>query len=166
MAVRRFVRRTRIRAPAERVFRWHEMPGAFEKLTPPGASVCVVSQTGGIRDGARRELIIGHAPASIRWIAAHDGYIEGRQFRDTQVRGPFRQWVHTHLFEADGPDACYLDDRVEYELPFGRVGEWLLEAVMERKLERLFEYRHRVTREENEAEKPSPARRQDDENAE
>jgi uncharacterized protein len=161
MDVRKFVRRTRIRAPAERVFRWHEMPGAFEKLTPPGESVRVVSQTGGIRDGARRELVIGHPPASIRWIAAHDGYIEGRQFRDTQVRGPFRSWVHTHIFEADGVDACYLEDRVEYELPFGWLGEWLLGGVIARRLERLFEYRHRVTREENEQEKASPPRPRD-----
>jgi len=150
MAVRKFVRRTRIRAPAEQVFHWHEMPGAFEKLTPPGEPVRVVAQTGGIRDGARRELVIGHPPASIRWIAAHDGYIEGRQFRDTQVRGPFRSWVHTHTFEADGPDACYLEDRVEYDLPFGWLGDWLLGGVIENRLERLFEYRHRVTIEENE----------------
>jgi len=150
MAVRKFFWRTRIRAPAERVFRWHEMPEAFQKLTPPGEPVREVSGTGGIRDGARRELAIGRPPAAIRWIATHDGYIEGRQFRDTQVRGPFRTWVHTHIFETDGADACYLEDRVEYELPFGRVGEWLLGGVIERKLERLFEYRHRVTREENE----------------
>jgi uncharacterized protein len=164
MAVRTFVRRTRIQAPAEQVFRWHEMPGAFEKLTPPGESVRVVAQTGGIRDGARRELIIGRPPASLRWIATHDGYIEGRRFRDTQVRGPFRSWVHSHLFEPDGPDACYLEDRVEYKLPFGRVGAWLLGTVIERRLERLFEYRHRVTREENEQEKASPPKRRDAEN--
>ena len=161
MAVQTFVRRTRIRAPAEQVFRWHEMPDAFQRLTPPGESVRVVAQTGGIRDGARRELIIGRPPASIRWIAVHDGYIEGRQFRDTQVRGPFRSWVHTHLFEADVPDACYLEDRVEYELPFGWLGEWLLGAAIERRLERLFEYRHGVTREENEQEEAFPPSRID-----
>lgn len=166
MAIRTFVRRTRIRAPAERVFRWHEMPGVFEKLTPPGESVRVVSQAAGIRDGARRELAIGRPPVCIRWIAAHDGYIEGRQFRDTQVRGPFRRWVHTHLFEADGPGACYLEDRVEYELPFGWLGEWLLGAAIERKLERLFDYRHRVMREENEQERASPQRRRGAENGE
>jgi ligand-binding SRPBCC domain-containing protein len=161
MAVRRFVRRTRIRAPAERVFRWHEMPEAFQKLTPPGEPVREASQTGGIQDGARRELIIGYPPAAIRWVAAHDGYVEGRQFRDTQVSGPFRSWVHTHLFDADGPDACYLEDRVEYELPFGRLGDWLLGAMIERKLDRLFEYRHRMTREENEQERPSTPRPRD-----
>jgi len=150
MAARRFVRRTRIRAPAGRVFRWHELPGAFEKLTPPREPVRMVSETGGIRDGARVELTIGYPPVCLRWIAQHEGYIEGRQFHDVQTHGPFRRWEHTHVFEPDGTDACYLEDRVEYELPFGWLGEWLVGRAVERRLERLFEYRHRVTREENE----------------
>jgi ligand-binding SRPBCC domain-containing protein len=54
------------------------------------------------------------------------------------------------VFEADGPEACYLEDRIEYELPFGRVGAWLLGPAVERKLHRLFQYRHQITREANE----------------
>lgn len=151
MATRQFVRRTRIAAPVERVFRWHELSGALEKLTPPGEPVQMVAQTGGIRDGGRVELAIGYPPFSVRWIAEHTGYVENRQFRDIQIRGPFRRWEHTHLFETDGPHACYLEDRVEYELPFGWLGAWLLGPVIQRKLDRLFRYRHQVTQEENEA---------------
>ena len=145
-----FVRRTRIAAPAERVFRWHEAPGAFEMLVPPGDPVKLVSQTGGIRDGARVELLIGRPPFSMRWIAVHDRYIENRQFRDVQTHGPFRRWEHTHLIEPDGRDACYLEDRVVYEIPLGPVGRWLAGALVTRKIEKLFEYRHVVTREANE----------------
>jgi hypothetical protein len=53
------------------------------------------------------------------------------------------------LFEADGRDACYLEDRIEYAAPLGIIGNCLLGWIIERKLDRLFEYRHRVTREEN-----------------
>jgi ligand-binding SRPBCC domain-containing protein len=134
----------------ERVFHWHELPGAFEKLVPPGEPVRVLTHTGGIRDGARVELAIGPALFCLRWSAQHSGYLRNRQFRDIQVRGPFACWEHTHIFEADGPEACYLEDRVEYVLPLGFLGSWLLGRFVERKLERLFEYRHRVTREENE----------------
>ena len=154
MQTRQFVRRSRIAAPVERVFQWHELPGAFEKLVPPGEPVRLLVHTGGIRDGARVELAIGPPFLHLRWIAEHSGYIENRQFRDIQVRGPFARWEHTHIFEADGPDACYLEDRIEYALPLGFLGRWLLEGFVERKLQRLFEYRHRVTREENEAASP------------
>jgi uncharacterized protein len=153
MQRRQFVKRSRIAATVARVFQWHEQPGAFERLVPPGEPVRLAAQEGGIRDGARVELVIGYPPFAMRWIAEHSGYIQNRQFRDIQVRGPFALWEHTHLFEADGPDACYLEDRVEYALPFGGLGQWLFGGLTERKLARLFEYRHRVTREANEAAK-------------
>lgn len=124
--MRQFVRRTRIAAPVERVFQWHELPGVLEKLTPPGEPVRVIERSGGIRDGGRVVIEIGYPPVSIRWAAEHSGYIENRQFRDIQVRGPFRRWEHTHLFEADGPDACYLEDHIEYAAPLGMIGDWLL----------------------------------------
>jgi ligand-binding SRPBCC domain-containing protein len=97
------------------------------------------------------KLSIGYPPFRVRWIAEHSDYVENRQFRDIEIRGPFRRWEHTHLIHADGPDACYRKDRVEYELPFGRIGAWLLGPAIQRKLERLFQYRHHVTQEENEA---------------
>jgi uncharacterized protein len=150
MQTRQFVRRSRIAAPVARVFHWHELPGAFEKLVPPGEPVRLLAHTGGIGDGARVELAIGPPIFGLRWSAEHNSYIKNRQFRDIQVRGPFARWEHTHIFEADGPDACYLEDRIEYALPLGFLGRWLLGAFIERKLQRLFEYRHRVTREENE----------------
>jgi hypothetical protein len=155
MQARQFVRRSHIAAPVERVFRWHELPGAFEKLVPPGEPVRLLAHTGGIGDGARVELAIGRAPLRVRWIAEHSGYVKNRQFIDTQVRGPFSRWKHTHIFEADGPDACYLEDRIAYQLPLGLLGNWLLGTFVERKLQRLFEYRHQVTREENETASPS-----------
>jgi ligand-binding SRPBCC domain-containing protein len=153
MKTRQFVRRTRIAAPVERVFGWHEAPGALERLTPPGEPVRMVRQSGGIRDGGRVELAIGRWPFCIRWISEHSAYIENRQFRDIQVRGPFARWEHTHLFEPDGVDACYLEDRIEYALPFGLAGRWLMGRIIERKLDRLFQYRHQITREVNEAAK-------------
>lgn len=132
-------------ASAEAVFAWHAKPGAFEKLTPPWEPVELVTQTGGIRDGARVELKIGRGPFRVRWVAVHEGYIEGCQFRDVQVSGPFAKWVHTHRFEPDGEDASYLEDRVEYELPFGWLGAMVGGAIARRKMERMFDFRHAVT---------------------
>jgi ligand-binding SRPBCC domain-containing protein len=53
MTTDRFVRRTRIAAPAAEVFRWHARQGALERLTPPWESIEVLERTGGIEDGSR-----------------------------------------------------------------------------------------------------------------
>ncbi len=145
MKTEEFRHRTRINAPAEEVFRWHARPGALERLTPPWERVEVVERTGGIANGDRVVLRLRLGPFTQQWVAEHRDYLEGRQFRDIQREGPFVHWEHTHRFEPDGAHACFLDDRIEYVLPYGTLGRWVSRQFVQRKLERLFHYRHQVT---------------------
>ncbi len=139
-----FVKRSRINAPAETVFRWHAQPGALERLTPPWTTVEVVERSGGIEDGSRVVMRLPVGPSRVRWVAEHRDYVDGVQFRDVQIEGPFAVWEHTHRVDADGARACYLEDRVEYELPFGVAGA-LFGGRVHGMLERMFAYRHRLT---------------------
>ena len=132
-----FVKRTRIAAPAEEVFRWHARPGALERLTPPWERVEVLAKSGGIEAGARLTLRTSHG----EWVAEHTEFQDGRMFKDVQRQGPFKRWEHTHLFEPDG-DGCFLEDRIEYELP---AGGSLVAGKIERRIERGFAWRHAVT---------------------
>lgn len=142
-----FVARSRIGASAEDLFEWHAELGALERLTPPWEPVEVEKRSPGIRDGDRGVLRVPLGPFRVRWVFEHRDYVEGRQFRDLQVSGPFRHWEHTHLFTPDGPSACILEDRIEYELPCGAPGNLLGGWLVRRKLARVFAYRHRVTAE-------------------
>jgi hypothetical protein len=141
-----FVATARIPASAEAVFDWHEAPGALERLTPSWERVRVLRHEGGIRDGARVSLLVGPWPVSQRWELQHQDYHHGRSFTDVQRSGPFRYWKHVHRMIPQGPDACVLDDTIEYELPFGALGWFFGRRIAERKLTRLFAYRHDVTR--------------------
>ena len=141
-----FVATTRIQASAEDVFDWHEAPGAFERLTPPWERVRVLRHQGGIRDGARVSLLVGPAPFALRWDLEHRDYRPGRSFTDLQLRGPFRFWRHVHRMVPQGPRACLLEDTIEFELPLGSIGRLVGGPLVLKKLKRLFEYRHAVTR--------------------
>ena len=143
--------RSRIPAAAEVVYRWHARPGALERLTPPWESVTVEEQSGGIEDGSRVVLRVRVGPVSSRWIAVHRDHIAGAQFRDEQVQGPFAHWVHTHRFKPDGPEASILEDDIEYALPLKPLAGLIGGPSVERKLRRLFAYRHAVTRGDIEA---------------
>lgn len=140
-----FVHRSRVQAPADMAFAWHARPGALERLTPPWAAIDVVERQGGIEDGARVVLRIPVGPTALRWVAEHRDYIEGRQFRDVQIEGPFARWEHTHRFDPDGADACQLEDRIVFELPLGALGATVGKPFVQQMLERTFAYRHRVT---------------------
>ena len=145
MPSRLFVARSRMPAPSEEVFAWHARPGALERLIPPWTRVEVVERTGGIEDGARVVLRVYAGPLPQRWVAVHRGLVPGRQFEDEQVEGPFASWRHTHRIEPDGAEAL-LEDRIEYALPGGWLGDLLGRAHAEASLRRIFAYRHAVTR--------------------
>lgn len=140
-----FTKRSRIDASAEQVFAWHTLPNILEKLTPPWEKSEIIEPAPNILDGARGVLQVRIGPIPVRWEFEHTGYKEGREFQDFQRAGPFRRWAHTHRFIPDGPQTCWLEDRVEYELPFGAVGDFFARRFIRRKLERIFAYRHRIT---------------------
>lgn len=142
-----FVARSQIQASAEELFRWHAEPGALERLTPPWEPVEVEQRAPGIRHGDRGVLRVRLGPFRIRWVFEHRDYIEGHQFRDVQISGPFRCWEHTHLFTPQASGDCILEDRIEYELPLGVLGNFLGGWFVRGKLRKLFAYRHRVTSE-------------------
>lgn len=145
MRTETYIRRSRIEAPAAEVYAWHALPDALEKLTLPGQYLKVVQRTGGLERGARVVIEFGRWPFRRRWTAVHQDFEVGRYFSDVQVSGPFAYWKHTHTFEPDGPSACFLEDRVEYAVPFGALGRWLAGRYVRRKIAELFAYRHEVT---------------------
>jgi hypothetical protein len=145
MKIKTFVKKTRIDAPVDEVFKWHARPGALERLSPPWDPVRVIERKGGIERGARVVLEMKAGPFPFRWIAEHTDYNENSLFRDSQVRGPFSSWVHTHSFEPDGPDASLFEDRIDYALPFYPFGKIIGGASVEARLERIFRYRHTTT---------------------
>ena len=133
-------------ASADALFTWHARSGAFERLVPPWAPVRL-ERFEGIGEGERAVLRLGPEPVALRWVAEHHDVIEGRQFCDRQVQGPFPHWDHTHRFEpaSEDNDGTTLTDRIEYGPPGGALGQ---QAVpwLEDELRRQFTYRHRVTR--------------------
>ncbi|NBQ57162.1 MAG: TIGR01777 family protein [Opitutaceae bacterium] len=141
-----FKRVVRIERPAAEVFAWHERPGAFGRLCPPWERVEVTRHVGGIKDGARVSLRTKVGPIWAKWEIVHRDYIEGRQFRDVLLSGPFARWEHLHRIEPVGPSACELTDEIHYRLPLGMLGRLGGAAFTSRQLERMFAYRHAVTK--------------------
>jgi uncharacterized protein (TIGR01777 family) len=140
-----FSRTVRINRSVEEVFSWHENAAALPRLTPPWERVEVVSQSGGIQDGARVVVRSKVGPIWTTWAMEHFGYDKGRLFCDRQLAGPFNSWVHFHRFAPISDDVCELTDEIHYTLPFGLLGQ-VGAAFTRGKLERMFAYRHAVTK--------------------
>ena len=147
MGARTFIKESIIRASPECVFAFHELPDALRRLTPPWESAHIIQAASDIHVGSRAIVetrIFGLYPA--RWVAEHTVYDPPLMFEDVQVEGPFRRWRHRHLIKPHAAGAVLCDD-IEYEPPLGLIGQLAAPFIIVPRLERLFEYRHCITRE-------------------
>lgn len=132
------------------LFRFHANPGAFERLNPPWAPAKILFHEG-IANGAKVTLRVPVGPLFQNficqtWSLVHEGYREGEQFCDRLQQGPFPYWLHTHRFLDDTNDHVILEDAIEYELPLGAIGRFFGSTFTQSTLQRVFAYRHFVTR--------------------
>ena len=133
-----------IDTPAPALFAWHTRPGAFERLAPPWEHLRIVSRHGGIADGSRVTLELRRGPLKTRWEALHRDFIEGQQFTDVQVAGPFKRWEHTHRVEPVADDRATPDR--SRRLRVAARDRWapsLAASSARRMMDRLFAFRHR-----------------------
>ncbi len=140
----------------QRLWDWHASPGTFLKLAPPWEDVRLVSwldaagqpADGLLADGVRVTLQARIGPFRPLWVSLLQAVEPGAQFEDIQLRGAFAYWRHRHRFLPDpagDPARSVLEDSIDYRLPGGALGQLLGGAYVRRRLERLFDYRHRVT---------------------
>lgn len=155
----RFVSSVTIAAPVERVFAYHERDGALERLTPPWERLRIIARSGGIRDGGvvrARVALLG--PFGPLFEAHHHGFVAGQEFRDRQARGPFSHYEHVHRFKPLADGTAQLEDEITYAVPFGALGRFIAGGALTTKLERMFKYRHVVTKADNERLTGAPMR--------
>ncbi len=136
---------TRIAAPVEKVFAFHEREDIFAYLIPPWQKVQMVSREGGLEVGARLVFKVFAGPISITWVAVHTEFVRNRLFVDEQERGPFAYWKHRHEFSSDG-DGSVLADRIEFRLKGGPVVDVLFGWLVRFQLLLMFRHRHAVTK--------------------
>ena len=90
------------------------------------------------------------SPVRARWEAEITEFVWNDHFCDRQLRGPFAYWNHCHHLRSETRDkkpGTLLCDDVEYEIPFGRLGDLTLRLFISRQLRSTFAYRHARTSE-------------------
>jgi ligand-binding SRPBCC domain-containing protein len=114
---------------------------ALERITPGWLGFRVLSSRPiEMREGAVIRYALRLHGVPLKWLTRIEVWDPPHRFVDTQVEGPYRQWVHTHEFSARGTGTAIVD-RVRYELPLGVLGELARVAIVRRDLQRIFDYR-------------------------
>jgi uncharacterized protein len=145
--LKNFTKELNLNVSQEKLFAWHKSPGAFARLTPYWEKVSVKSQIGNIENGDEVKVSVNVlGPISLPWHLRHEDYIEGEQFCDKQVSGMFDYWKHSHVMSKNEGNSSTLRDSIDYRLPLWFIGDLFGSAFVKAKLNRLFNFRHNVTK--------------------
>lgn len=145
-ARRGFLLRCELRLPGRRsdVFPFFADAENLERITPPSLRFRILTPAPiEMRPGALIDYALRIRGVPTTWRSVISGWDPPRRFVDEQLRGPYRWWRHEHLFFAAGEDTLILD-RVEYDVPGGRVINRLFVAA---ELRRIFAFRQRKLQE-------------------
>jgi len=76
----------------------------------------------------------------LRWQTRIKTVEKPYRFIDTQLKGPYRLWQHTHTF-TQTDKGVLMKDEVKYQLPLGPLGSLAHALLVRKKLQALFRYR-------------------------
>lgn len=143
--IHRFSVRLELPKPVEEVFDFFGRAENLERITPPELQFRIVTagpivMTPGTLIDYRLRLF----GVPFTWRTEITNWDPPHQFIDTQLSGPYRQWVHRHRFMPTARGTEILDD-VLYQLPLAPLGD-LAYPLVRLQLSRIFGYRTEAVR--------------------
>lgn len=124
--------------PRMEVFEFFSDALNLETITPPWLRFRVLTPSPiAMHEGARIEYRLRIHGVSVRWKTRISAWNPPQNFRDEQISGPYRAWIHEHRFtERNGGTFC--EDCVRYA---PRGGVLVNRLFVERDVKKIFEYR-------------------------
>lgn len=129
-----------------KVFEFHTDTNNLLLITPPGIKVAILKIDTPVKKGSEINLrITQFGIFSNKWNLIIEEFEPDTLICDKQIKGPFKSWVHYHIFE-DQNGHTLMTDRINYELPFGFIGILGNKILIRNLIEKQFDFRHSETK--------------------
>lgn len=135
---------TYINRPLSEVFNFFSKAENLNKLTPPDLQFKILTPLPiKMEKGTLIDYKIKLNGIAFSWKTKITAWENNRKFEDTQIKGPYKIWIHEHLFEEENGQVK-MTDTVQYLSP-----GWFLEPIINKfyiskKVEFIFSHRTKV----------------------
>lgn len=139
-----------INCPVKKVFEFHSDTNNLTKITPDFIKVEIMKIDLPLKLNSLIKLSITQFGfLKTKWEIKLTEFVPDILITDTQFKGPFKVWMHSHSFDVKGENGeqTLMTDKINYELPFGALGEFADILFVRKMIEKQFEFRHKVTKE-------------------
>jgi ligand-binding SRPBCC domain-containing protein len=126
--------------PVAEVFDFFCQPGHLLTVSPPELHMRLKEAPERLQLGSRIVVRARRYGFGQRITSEVTAFEPNALMVDEQKEGPFGKWIHTHRFETV-PEGTQVTDRIEFEPPPGLVGMMVTASVIEKELQRVFEFR-------------------------
>ncbi|MBK8982092.1 MAG: SRPBCC family protein [Ignavibacteria bacterium] len=133
-----------LKRPVSEVFDFFSKAENLDLITPPFLGFKIITPLPiEMKKGTQIDYFIRLNGIPIKWKTEITKWEPPFLFEDTQIKGPYKIWIHEHKFESRG-DETLMTDTVKY-LSYGKILEFIPQnLIVKNKVEKIFDYREKV----------------------
>jgi ligand-binding SRPBCC domain-containing protein len=130
--------------PRDEVFDFFSKAENLERITPAELNFHIITPKPiVVKAGALIEYKLSLHGIPMYWKTEITKWNPPFEFQDTQLSGPYKQWIHTHRFTELSPTTTLMEDVVRYRLPLEPLGD-IAQFLIARQIKGIFDYRQKA----------------------
>ena len=146
MCYTKIKRKQLIRTDIDSLWSFISSPKNLEKITPKWMKFEITSKNEDTTISAVMIITYKITPLlniPLQWVTEITCVKENILFIDQQNKGPYKAWIHEHKLEAT-TNGIIMYDTIKYIPPFGIIGKVANWIFIERRVNKIFDYRKKV----------------------